>query len=88
VLSPAECQWIISESEKYAAQNEWHTKRHDAYATVDLELTEIESLSYFALNLVYGHLIPLINTVSGESKAVRLQLRCGRFWCCDVVIYL
>lgn len=55
---------IVSEAEAYAKRKGgWHTKRHEFYATTDLELTEIEAVSYFSLNLIYGEIIPLFNDV-------------------------
>lgn len=53
MLSPGECEYIIEEAERHAAKKGWHTKRHSYYATVDLELTEIPTLSYYAMNKVY-----------------------------------
>jgi hypothetical protein len=63
----------VSEAEAYAKRKGgWHTKRHEFYATTDLLLTEIESVSYFALNLVYGEIIPLFNEASHVKMLIAM----------------
>ena len=85
----------MSEAEKYAAKHKgWHTKRHEFYATTDLLLTEIESLSYFSLNLIYGEIIPLFNEVMPSCLcvcvsfclSVRLSVSVIRYMCVCLIL--
>lgn len=45
------CNWIISESEKYASNNGgWTIKRHNNYPTTDLQVESITAISGFVFN--------------------------------------
>lgn len=50
VFSKNVCEWIISESETYASQNNgWTTHRHKEYPTTDLPVEKINSIFNFCL---------------------------------------
>mmetsp|Transcript_17348 Transcript_17348/g.37672 ORF Transcript_17348/g.37672 Transcript_17348/m.37672 type:complete len:313 (+) Transcript_17348:28-966(+) len=44
VLSAQECEWLIQESERVAAQGEWTKARHGAYPTTDIPLKDMETV--------------------------------------------
>lgn len=61
ILTKEDCDFIIEESEKYALEHGWKTKRHENYPTIDNETKNIPNISYFIENLVYQKIIPKYN---------------------------
>jgi hypothetical protein len=63
VLSEEECKWIMTEIDKTGDRHGWQVKRNDPDVTKGLDVNKIDSLSYFAMSLVYSYIIPLVNRV-------------------------
>ena len=76
VLSQQECDWIIAEIEAAGGRQGWLVKRNAADTTTGLDVRGVDSLSYFAMTLVYSYIIPIINTVRGPST----PSLCGVTW--------
>ena len=59
IYTPDMCQYIINESEKYAAANGgWTTQRHKNYPTTDLSIDKITS--------IFGLILETLNTIIGK----------------------
>jgi len=67
VLSHKECNWIINEVEKHGHMYGWMAKRNGGDVTTGLDIRRILSLSYYSMNLVYSHIIPIVNRRYGVT---------------------
>lgn len=67
--SAAECNFVIQEAEKYGADNGWTHLRHTHFATYDLPVSQISSLTQWAHEITANRIWKLFEEKYGVATA-------------------
>jgi predicted 2-oxoglutarate/Fe(II)-dependent dioxygenase YbiX len=62
------CDFIITESEKYAAVHSWTNNRHAHYPTTDIPVKRIKNIQVLVDNIVKYDILPLFEKYYNISK--------------------
>lgn len=75
VLSSEECQRIVNEAERIAAEMGWTTSRHGNFPTTDIPLVELPETLRFLKRALVERIYPLLTAQFGEFLPDASKLR-------------